>query len=358
MPGKSYRIGIAGATSLAGKELNEVLGDSALASSDFVLMDEVEAIGQLEAVGDEITFVQPLDANSFRGMDFVFFAGQPEAAKKYWRQAARDGASIVDLTYALETEPGVLVRAPWVTEVLGGETARSGNGKPAHISAPDLKTPAVIAAHPAALMLALVVARLHKSLQLRQVAATVLEPASQYGRAAMDELHQQTVNLLSFQPLPKEQYDVQVAFNLTPALGDVAKVNLPGTDQRIREHYAALSAGRLPELALQLVQAPAFHGYVASLMVELAAPAAVEQVETALEGEHVEVVLGEADAPSNLTSAGQEEVLVRLRPEPANSMETTRFWLWLANDNLKLAALNAVACAQELSRLRPQGKVQ
>ena len=30
----------------------------------------------------------------------------------------------------------------------------------------------------------------------------------------MDELHQQTVNLLSFQPLPKDVYDAQVAFNM------------------------------------------------------------------------------------------------------------------------------------------------
>jgi len=34
------------------------------------------------------------------------------------------------------------------------------------------------------------------------------------------------------------------------------------------------------------------------------------------------------------------------------------FWFWLATDNLKLVALNAMACAGELRRLRPQGKVQ
>ena len=35
----------------------------------------------------------------------------------------------------------------------------------------------------------------------------------------MDELHQQTVNLLSFQSLPREQYDAQVSFNLLPVAG-------------------------------------------------------------------------------------------------------------------------------------------
>ena len=35
----------------------------------------------------------------------------------------------------------------------------------------------------------------------------------------MDELHQQTVSLLSFQSIPREQYDAQVAFNLLPCAG-------------------------------------------------------------------------------------------------------------------------------------------
>ena len=37
---------------------------------------------------------------------------------------------------------------------------------------------------------------------------------------------------------------------------------------------------------------------------------------------------------------------------------TNRFWLWVAADNLKITAVNAVACALEMRRLRPQGQVQ
>jgi aspartate-semialdehyde dehydrogenase len=40
------------------------------------------------------------------------------------------------------------------------------------------------------------------------------------------------------------------------------------------------------------------------------------------------------------------------------SQKTNRFWLWIVADNLKFAAQNAVACAAELNRLRPRGKVQ
>jgi aspartate-semialdehyde dehydrogenase len=207
-------------------------------------------------------------------------------------------------------------------------------------------------------MLALVAGRLQSKVSLSRVAATVMEPASEYGRAAMDELHQQTVNLLSFQTLPREEYDAQVAFNVLPELGEAAKVNLKETEERIRHHYAGLSDGQLPALALQMVQAPVFHGYVLSLLVELDEGATVNQVEAALVGDHIDLVSGESDPPSNLSAAGQEDIMVRVRKDSSEEGKGERFWIWLAADNLKLAALNAIGCASELRRLRPLGKVQ
>jgi aspartate-semialdehyde dehydrogenase len=349
MTNRQYRIGIVGASSLAGKELSEELGTSSLAASDFVLLDVEEAAGQITAAADEVAFIQRLEASSFERMDFVFFAGGAAVTKQYWQDARRAGASIIDLTYSLEGEKDVLLLAPWIAEVLAEKTP--GN-------LPNLNTPAVIAAHPVAVMLALVAGKLQAKLGLTSVAATVMEPASEYGRAAMDELHQQTVNLLSFQALPREQYDAQISFNLLPELGEAAKVKLGATEQRIRHHYARLSAGQLPPLALQMVQAPVFHGYVLSMLVELGKEATVDEVEAALAGDHIDVVSGESDPPSNLSAAGQEDIMVRVRKDSDERERGTRFWIWLASDNLKLAALNAIACAADLRRLRPLGKVQ
>ncbi len=349
MANEIYRIGIVGASSLVGKELSDELGESLLGASDFVLLDEDEAAGQITATGDEASFIQRLEASSFEKMDFVFFAGTAEVTKKYWHNARKAGASIIDMTYALAGEKDVPARAPWVGEALAAKTQ---NGPEL-----DLTTSAVVAGHPAAVILALVAARLQAKLPLKSVAATVMEPASENGRLAMDELHQQTVNLLSFQTLPREQYDAQVAFNLLPSLGEAAKVKLVVTERRIREDYAAFSGGLLPPLALQVVQAPVFHGYTVSMLVEVGQSATAEQIEAALVGEHMDIVSGESDPPSNLSAAGQEDIMVRVS-EDIGSDGVSRFWLWLAADNLKLAALNAIACAGELRRLRPLGKVQ
>ena len=343
-----YRIGIVGATSMVGKELADELQESLLAASDFVLLDDEEVDGQVASVGDEAAFVHKIEPSSFDRMDFVFFAGEDEDTTRHWQNARRTGASVVDLSYALEKETDVLVRAPWVTEILKARGT---------VPAPDLKTRALVAAHPAAVMLGLVAARLNASIPVKTLAATVMEPASEHGREAMDELHQQTVNLLSFQNLPKEQYDAQVSFNLLPTLGESAKVKLAEVERRILAHYGIVSAGLLPELELQVVQAPVFHGYVASVFLETTEPVSVGNLEAALAGDYVEVVSSEFDPPSNLSAAGQEDVMVLVRA--ASGKPTgTRFWIWLAADNLKLRALNGIACANELRRLRPQGKVQ
>lgn len=372
------RIGIVGASSLAGKELSDEVADSPLAAADVVLLDGEDAAGQLTSAGDEPAVVRQIDAASFDGLDFVFFAGSPDLTRAQWQIARRAGAGVIDQTYALEDEPDIPVRAPWVPPPTGAARERR----------PDLNTPAVVPAHPVALMLALTAVPLHDSFGLRSVAATVLEPASEHGRLAMDELHQQTVSLLSFQPLPREQFDAQVAFNILSALGPEARVRLGDVGRRVQKHWSILSGGALPELALQVVQAPVFHGYAVSVLVELSRPATLAEVEQALSRDHVDLISGtqpatdvQSDPPSNLSAAGQKDVLVQVtdaRPsasarhppdhtrdqipnktsDRAPDQKSDRFWLWIAADNLRLAAANAISCATELRRLRPQGKVQ
>jgi aspartate-semialdehyde dehydrogenase len=343
------KIVIVGAGSLRGRELSEALADSPFAGADVVLMDDEAELGTLEAVGDEVTFIQRIEPTSFDRADFAFFAGDEQLTRKHWQSASRAGAGIVDLSAALEGDPGVLVRAPWVNDALQPA---------AGLDALGLETRAVVPAHSAAVALAILIGRASAIRSIRAASATVLEPASEYGRAAMDELHQQTVKLLSFQDLPKQVYDTQVAFNATPAFGEAAKFSLAASESRIRRHYEILAGNRIPEVAMQLLHVPVFHGYGISLAIEFDATAAVDDVEAAFTGEHVEVVTADSDPPTNLSVAGQPNILVRVRPDRGGVSAANRFWIWAGLDNLRFGALHTVACALELNRLRPHGKVQ
>jgi aspartate-semialdehyde dehydrogenase len=336
MAGKILRSAVVGASTLLGKELAEELNDGSAGVWDLTLLDTEESGGTITAAGDEAMVIQPLSAESFAGMDVVFFAGEGSTALAFWKAAHAGGASIVDLTGALEALPQVLVCSPLV----------EGSAQP------DLATVAVVPAHPAAVMLSLVRRRL-SPLGLTRMVATVLQPASAFDSAGVEEMHQQTVSLLSFKPLKKEIYDAQVAFNVVASLGEAAKTNLEMVGERIGRHIQSLT-GESDSIALQLLQAPVFHGYTASVFLEMPSGSSEEALCAALAGDVLQLV--EEGAPSNENVAGKGEVLLSVKA--ASAKAGSGFWLWMAADNLRFAARNAVASALELVQLRPASGVQ
>jgi aspartate-semialdehyde dehydrogenase len=340
--GNFYRVAIVGAGSLQGKELAEVLNDRNFPSLDVKLLDDDESLGKLETVGDEVTFIQKVRAEEFRNIDFTFFAADPESARKSWKLPRDAGSDIIDLTYALEHEPGTAVRSPWIERQLGEPLV------------PELQPGPVVTADPAAAALALLMLRVQKAAKVVRASAIVFEPASEHGQKGMDELHQQTVNLLSFQQLPKAVFDAQVAFNMLSRYGEQSASALATIESRIRRHYRKI-AESAPDLSLLVLQAPIFHGHAFAIHVEIDQLADIQSISQALAGEHVNLTHGADDAPNNVNAAGQSDIQLSVLPDSA---QPRSFWLWAASDNLRVAASTAVECAESMAASRPRGKIQ
>src|SRR5438309_3011901 len=100
--GNLYRAAIVGAASLKGKEVAEMLNERNFPAADIRLLDDDEAMGQLEAMGDEISFIQRVRAEQFENVDFTFFASDQEGTRRNWKDARDAGSAIVDLSSALE----------------------------------------------------------------------------------------------------------------------------------------------------------------------------------------------------------------------------------------------------------------
>jgi aspartate-semialdehyde dehydrogenase len=341
--GRLYRVAIVGASSLKGKEVAEVLNDRNFPSLDTRLLDDDESLGQLETVGDEISFIQSVRAEQFENVDFTFFASDQDCARKTWKLARDAGSAIVDLSAALEDEPGAVVRSTWVERQLG-QTPR-----------PELQPGPVVVAHPAAVTLALLLLRAQTAGRIKQAVAMVFEPASEHGQKGMDELHEQTVNLLSFQPLPKAIFDAQVAFNMISRYGEQSASPLASVESRVLKHYGRISGGVAPLPDLLLVQAPIFHGHAFALHLEMEDPVEVTALSQNLAGEHVTVVPSAAEAPNNVNVAGQGDIRVSVI---AGGNRATSVWLWAASDNLRIAALAAVECAESMTPSRAKGQIQ
>ncbi len=337
-----YRVAIVGGTTLLGKEVAEVLRDRNFPATDIRLLDDDDTLGRLRAVGDEINFIQSIRSDQFERVDFAYFAADSRSTKNNWKAASDLGDTIVDLTYALEDQPGVSIRSPWIERQIGQSVA------------PDLQPGPVVVAHPAATVLALLVLRAGKAAKVERMVANVFDPASESGQKGMDELHQQTVNLLSFQELPKKTFDVQVAFNMLARFGQSSYLSLQEVSQRIVKHYRSIAPSAI-EPALQLLQAPVFHGHGFSVYLEMEKPVSVADLSQALAGDHVVLSVGPDDSPTNVSAAGQGDIQLSITPDAS---QKNGIWLWATTDNLRIAALAAVECAETMTASRPTGQIQ
>lgn len=341
--GNLYRAAIVGAASLKGKEIAEMLNERNFPAVDVRLLDDDEALGQLEAMGDEISFIQSIRAEQFEHVDFTFFAFDEDCTRKNWKRVRDAGSALIDLSGALENEAGASVRSLWVERERG------------QLAPPDLQPGPCVTAHPMAVALALLLLRAKKTGAIRRVTATGFEPASEHGQRGMDELHQQTVNLLSFQPLPKDVFDAQVAFNMVARYGQKSQPALDSVEARVLRHYRKIAGDDAPQVSLVLLQAPVFHGHAMAVHVEFENTPDVLALSQALAGDHVTLPAAEEESPSNVTSAGQPNILLAVKSDPANP---NGVWLWAAADNLRISALTAVECAESMAATRPTGKIQ
>ncbi len=340
-PGALFRVAVVGAGSLKGREVKDVITDRKFPASDVRLLDD-ESLGQIEQVGEEATFIQRTLPEQFANVDFAFFASDSEYTLRTWQVAREAGSEIVDLSYALEDERGVQLRAPWVERELG-------TVQPSLASAP------VVIAHPAAIVLALLLVRVSRVSAAKSVVATVLEPASEQGKRGMDELHEQTVDLLSFQQLPMNVYGTQVAFNVVDRYGAGSANSLAAAERRILSHLQKIAGTAAPVPSLMLLQTPTFHAHAFSLYIEFTGAVTLEAVQLALAGDHVVLAVQGEDAPSNVSAAGQDFILASVR---ADAHRENGFWIWATADNLRLSANSAVECAEMIAAGRPRGQVQ
>ena len=332
----SCRVAIAGASSLRGKELKQVLEDRNFPATDFVLLDEVAVAGTLTEAGGEPSFIRAFAEDSFDGVRFAFFAGSPESAARDWFTARRAGATVIDLTGGLAHEAGAFPWIPALSKLLPPPPPASKNGAPG--TAP-YSSPAT-----AVLIACSLLAGLQPFSPVRLV-ITFYPPVSELDQDGVDELEAQATSLLSFRPITQTVFDAQVAFNLLSAFGPASHANLASVRGTIAKGITQYVDGRAPVPAVQIVQTPTFYGYAFSCYAEFPAPPDRSKVEMALAAAGMQVA-ATGSAPTNVSAAGENSIQVARVDHDANV--ASALWLWGVADNLRLSAANAVQIAEEL----------
>jgi aspartate-semialdehyde dehydrogenase len=331
---KTCRLAIAGASSLPGRELKQLLEASRFASSDIRLVDEELAAGTLTEVAGEPTIIQGAEDDSFEGVQIAFFTGSAAFAQRYADSAIRAGARFVDLSGGLA---GLSRARPWIAS-LDAVLAPPGPIDPSEdrvFLSPS--TPAIVACTVSAALAPFLAGRLM---------FVFFQPVSEAGQPGVEELESQTSKLLSFQPIGEEVFDAQVAFNLLERFGAASSENLSSVRRRVSDEAQMYLHGRTVVPAIQLVHAPVFYSYAFTAYAEFAARPDAPALGQALERAGVHIPGPDDPVASNLAVAGENRIFMSL---PARDPHVPGgFWLWGAADNFRLSAFNAVRIAEKL----------
>jgi aspartate-semialdehyde dehydrogenase len=308
------RIAVLGAASPAGAHLKAALADRGIPGARVALFGLQREIAVLSEYDGEARLVQAaneLEAGAYAAI-FVCEIGHRVADLL---RASESGTLVVDMTGSI---PGA---------VLKGARGDSTN------------TRMVAVPHAVTLLLGSLLAPLQKAIGVTRVSALVLRPASDFGESGLEELREQTVHLLRFEPTPTEVFGRQLAFNVLPE-----QLFPQGEDDAatrvVREMRAILGTPELP-IAVSQALVPVFFGHAIAAHVDLVRHGRTEALAAWQDAADVEIA-SDPDSGATLDAPEGSGILVSRVDEIAAS--SLRIWA-LGSEAGAAAATRALAAA-------------
>jgi aspartate-semialdehyde dehydrogenase len=237
------KIAVLGAASPAGAHVKAALADRGVPGERvalFGLQSEVAVLSEYDGEARLVQSPEEMDPSSQAAV-FVCEAGHDHGPLL---AASGSGTLVVDLT-------GTIPNA----ELTG---VRGASGRATLVAVP----------HPLTTLLTSLLAPVHQTLGVTGASLHVMRPASDFGEAGLEELREQTVHLLRFEPIPTDVFGRQLAFNVLPEhlFPDDERES---TSRVARETRALMALPDLP-MALTVALVPLFFGHAISAHLELA----------------------------------------------------------------------------------------
>ncbi|HEY4572423.1 MAG TPA: hypothetical protein VIJ26_00605 [Thermoanaerobaculia bacterium] len=306
-------IAIVHPMSLLGKELRETLERLPSVGRDVRLLSNREdEIGTLTEVAGAAAMVTRYEPEKLKEAAVAFLCGTMEDNRPVLAEIPPETTAVL-LSFDATAADGQAV-------VAGVNAAAAGGHR------------VLLSPHPGVVLLAHLLHAL-RELQVEEAVATLVQPASMRGDAGLEELFEQTRQIVAMtRRSPTPVFGAQLAFNLLP-------VPLPA-DPLTGQLQAVLPG--MP-LAVQVLQGAVFHSVSASLYVRCAGSPTLQAIRKALAGHpHLEA----AERPKHLgpidAAASDKVIYGNVRKDEAGG----GFWLWAVMDNLtRGGALNALEIA-------------
>jgi aspartate-semialdehyde dehydrogenase len=326
-------VAVVGATGAVGIEMIRTLERRRFPLSKLTLLASARSVGKrLSFRGQEIA-IEELRNDSFQGIDIALFSAGGSISREFAPAAVRAGCVVVDNSSAFRMDDSVPLVVP-------------------EVNAADIQLHKGIIANPncttAITLMALY--PLHQAFGVTRVFASSYQAVSGTGAMAIEELRRQVGEIVAGQPVTKEVYPHQIAFNVLPHVDSFLPSGYTKEEMKMENEGRKIMHHPAFRASVTCVRVPVYRAHSIAVSAEFAKPVSVEtarQVLARAPGLDVVDTPEKAEYPLPLYAAEKDNCQVgRIRKDCALD---NGLCFWVSGDQLlKGAALNAVQIAENL----------
>src|SRR5210317_391188 len=330
-----YHVAVAGATGAVGNEMLRILEEQEFPVASLKLLASSRSAGKTLDFRGESLHVEELHDDSFEGVDIALFSAGAAASRQFAPAAAESGCVVIDNSSGWRMDPEVPLVVPEVNPHAVADYRNKGI-----IANPNCST----------IQMVVVLKPIYDAAGIERVVVSTYQAVSGTGKNAMEELTEQTRNLLTFQEVTAEVYPHRIAFNCFPHIGSFLENGYTEEEMKMVHETHKIMEDPNIRVSATTVRIPVFYGHSEAVNIQTKRKLSAKEARVLLfqaPGVRVMDNPDERIYPMPSEAAGTNDTLVgRIREDISieNGLD-----LWIVADNIrKGAALNTVQIAELL----------
>ncbi|GAB6137592.1 aspartate-semialdehyde dehydrogenase [Halanaerobaculum tunisiense] len=330
---KKVNVAVVGATGAVGREMVSILEERDFPFADLKLLATERSAGTVMTCQGEEYVVEETTPDSFTGVDIALFSAGSGASKQLAPEAVERGAVVVDNSSAYRMDDQV----PLVVPEVNPEAIFEHQGI---IANPNCSTIQMVAP----------LKPIHEAAGIERIVVSTYQAVSGTGKDAMDELWEQSKQVLNEEEVESEIYPHQIAFNVLPHIDIFYDDGYTKEEMKMVNETQKIMNDSDIKVTATAARVPVLYGHAESVNIETNDKLTGEEVKellAATEGVRVEDDPQELTYPLQSAATTTDDVLVgRIREDHTIDCGLN---LWIVANNLrKGAALNTIQIAERL----------
>ena len=334
---KTFDVAVAGATGAVGEAMLEILAERKFPVGQVYPLASERSAGGKVAFGNRELTVGKLSDFDFKKAQIGLFSAGSSVSEQYAPQAAAAGCVVIDNTSRFRYDDDVPLVVPEVNpQALAGYKARN------IIANPNCSTiQMVVALKP-----------IHDAVGIERINVATYQAVSGAGRRGIEELAEQTAQLLNGKPVEKGgKFPKQIAFNALPQVDEFQDNGYTREEMKMVWETRKILGDPAIQVNATCVRVPVFYGHSEAVHIETRDKLSAEKARSLLAKAQGVVVMDErrpGGYPTAVTEAAQGDAVYvgRIREDLSHPRGLN---LWVVSDNVrKGGALNSVQIAELL----------